>query len=400
MPGQATLTINDNQWNVWVASTISELTTGLSGRESIPAGTGMLFVLPVSQAVTVDTSQMLFAIDIIFIADGIVVGVASDIQPGYQVTEETPCDMFLEVNAGEAADVGVGDTLNLEITQEPGIDFSSIMFFAIPVAVLGFVSAIAGGVMKLAGGSSESKARSLPQTRKRKALPEKTSTGERGKPSRHNVQIGAWAERDRIGIWITDKRTGKTVAEWWDEDAQEMFEQGWFKPGDIRHQTITGRAFEESVLNYAESVGLLGKNDKYLPQTVRHGYYWTVVNKDTGEIVESFTPYTGSRRALRGGKAWASRHWPGDKSLVEVWEQPHRYSEKLKIAPLASETVAPPEGAVVPTEPRPCRGSGPASLEFLPDSPEFLAFTIDDIGYREKLDTAFQQAIARTRRGR
>jgi len=33
------------------------------------------------------------------------------------------------------------------------------------------------------------------------------------------------------GIWITDNRTGKTIAEWWDEDAREMFEQGFFKPG-------------------------------------------------------------------------------------------------------------------------------------------------------------------------
>lgn len=37
-------------------------------------------------------------------------------------------------------------------------------------------------------------------------------------------------------------------------------------------------------------------------------------------------------------------------------------------------------------------------LNFLPDSPEFLAYTLDDIGYREKIDTAFLSAIARSRR--
>jgi hypothetical protein len=42
----------------------------------------------------------------------------------------------------------------------------------------------------------------------------------------------------------------------------------------------------------------------------------------------------------------------------------------------------------------------PDELEFLPDSPEFLAYTIDDIGYRDKIDRAFQEAIERARRQR
>jgi hypothetical protein len=37
-------------------------------------------------------------------------------------------------------------------------------------------------------------------------------------------------------------------------------------------------------------------------------------------------------------------------------------------------------------------------LDYLPDSQEFLAYTIDDIGYREKIDRAFQEAIQRARR--
>jgi len=38
-------------------------------------------------------------------------------------------------------------------------------------------------------------------------------------------------------------------------------------------------------------------------------------------------------------------------------------------------------------------------LEFVADSPEYLAYTIEDIGYREKLDTAFETAIARAKGG-
>ncbi len=80
-------------------------------------------------------------------------------------------------------------------------------------------------------------------------------------PTRDDVSVNSWVERDRLGIWITDNRTDKTIAEWWDDNARRMFEQGFFKPGDVRHQEITGRAFEESVLDYAESVGILAKEN-------------------------------------------------------------------------------------------------------------------------------------------
>lgn len=53
--------------------------------------------------------------------------------------------------------------------------------------------------------------------------------------------------------------------------------------------------------------------------------------------------------------------------------------------------------AVIPTAPSP--PSPRAELEFVADSPEFLAFTIEDIGFREKLDTAFEMAIARAKGG-
>ncbi|GAJ12023.1 unnamed protein product, partial [marine sediment metagenome] len=137
MSGQAVISINENQWSVSLATTSTELTTGLSGVESIAAGTGMLFVLPERQAVTVDTSQMLFPIDIIFIKDDAVLSIAGDIPPGYLVTEETPCDMFLEVNAGEAALIEIGDAVDVTVIQEPGFDLSGVISFAIPLAVLG-----------------------------------------------------------------------------------------------------------------------------------------------------------------------------------------------------------------------------------------------------------------------
>ncbi|MDD5501229.1 MAG: hypothetical protein PHH57_06060, partial [Candidatus Omnitrophica bacterium] len=52
--------------------------------------------------------------------------------------------------------------------------------------------------------------------------------------------------------------------------------------------------------------------------------------------------------------------------------------------------------AVIPTEPRQ-RQSKANELEFLPDSPEFLAYTIDDIGYRDRIDSTFLSAIKRAK---
>ncbi len=52
--------------------------------------------------------------------------------------------------------------------------------------------------------------------------------------------------------------------------------------------------------------------------------------------------------------------------------------------------------AVIPT--KPSKTPTPKDdLEYLPDSPEFLTQTIDAIGYRGKLDNAFQEAIARAK---
>jgi len=90
-------------------------------------------------------------------------------------------------------------------------------------------------------------------------------------PTRDTVEIGTFQERDRLGIWITDKRTGKTIAEWWDENAREMFEDGFFKPGvPTRDIDKPSREFLESVLDYAESVGLIAAGrGEYMAQTVK-----------------------------------------------------------------------------------------------------------------------------------
>ncbi|GAH70935.1 unnamed protein product, partial [marine sediment metagenome] len=155
MPGTAVVTIGDNQWSVNVANTSSELIAGLSGVVSLAAGTGMLFVLPARQVATIQTEQMLFPLDIIFIKDDTVLSIAGNISPGYLVEEATPCDMFLEVNAGEAALVEVGDVVIITDYTIPATnDFGSIIVAILPLLVLGLVFGMLGGMMPSITGSS------------------------------------------------------------------------------------------------------------------------------------------------------------------------------------------------------------------------------------------------------
>ena len=70
----------------------------------------------------------------------------------------------------------------------------------------------------------------------------------RPKLTRDDVRVEVWEERDRLHIGIQDKETGEYVVSWWDDEAREMFEQGFFK---------RGRELRESVLRYAEEMGML-----------------------------------------------------------------------------------------------------------------------------------------------
>ncbi len=69
-------------------------------------------------------------------------------------------------------------------------------------------------------------------------------------PSRDDVRVELWEERDRLHIGIQDKETGAYYKSWWDDDARQMFEDGFFK---------RGAKLEESVLAYAEDMGILAK---------------------------------------------------------------------------------------------------------------------------------------------
>jgi len=281
MLGQAVVTLNDNQWNVWVASTYTELVTGLSGVPSIVSGTGMLFVLGAKRQVTVDTSQMNFPIDIIFISESLVVDVASNIQPGYLVTEETPCDMFLEVNAGEAEGVESGDTVSTVTIQQPGFDFSQIMSFAIPVAALGFVCAMAGGMAGLMGGSSHN------------------SLGHSSKPE--EATFPPEARKDPTfckHMWDLEKTLGRPFT-------KEEVTKRWENWKELRYRSKTE---EERRLTHELKYGTeeLPDRGKGLEEYHSSAYSWMITDPETGEILIK-EDYSTEDKAKTAAKAFALR---------------------------------------------------------------------------------------------
>ena len=69
----------------------------------------------------------------------------------------------------------------------------------------------------------------------------------KGVPKEDDVRVEVWDERDRLHIGIQDKKTGKYVVSWWDADARQMFDDGFFER----------RRLEASVLEYAKEHGLI-----------------------------------------------------------------------------------------------------------------------------------------------
>lgn len=102
-------------------------------------------------------------------------------------------------------------------------------------------------------------------------------TMSRNIPLASNIVVDVWAERDRLHIRarladeieVPDiygygkthkiKTSGRTIAEWWDEDAVAMFEDGFFKPGIIHRQLdqIASPELVESVRKYLVNVGMV-----------------------------------------------------------------------------------------------------------------------------------------------
>ncbi len=154
MAGTAVVTVGINQWEVSVASTPSELLSGLSGVVSIPANTGILFDMGSNQEyISVNMADMLFKLDIVFISGGgVVVGVLHGVAPGESVAFDAgngaSARYFMEVNEDEMDDVSVGDTVIIDIASTNGaLDINAIIGPLITVMIVGMMMKMMTGAM-------------------------------------------------------------------------------------------------------------------------------------------------------------------------------------------------------------------------------------------------------------
>jgi len=148
MTGQAVVKIGDKEWLTDVATLPWELSQGLGGLVEISPATGMLFDLSYEQTIDVTTTPMLFPLDIAFISDDLVITeVYQNVKPECLITSQFPARYFLEVNAGELADIEPGTSVSVEYLAVEGIipAESDIMSAIVPFVgflVMGTISII------------------------------------------------------------------------------------------------------------------------------------------------------------------------------------------------------------------------------------------------------------------
>jgi len=531
MSGQAIIIIRDKQWTVSIANTYTELVTGLSGAQSIPSGTGVLFDLGTDyKTIQIDMTRMLFALDIVFInSTHGVVGVMHNVQPNLrEVSFENNglpgARCFLEVNAGEAEGIEVGDNVNIQgYTQPAQLDITSIVNFMAIATIIVMMGRLAIRVLEgpmgrpvLYGPRGE---RLLPQTQdkeKPEAPPEAkiwylgewweeeystaecivyrsadgkkrlyvywdgtkevkpapSGEGERPQVSTKVIPMGTCYEdawrfliREEEGYLIhgTVSSDGKRIGHaWvetltgyiWEPETKKFYTPEAFQksvnPVEEQRYTVEQATImasrthnlgpwteEERHFLKEKSSGL--KPSEYLPQVS------VATRLDGLQVVKAYKEISrhGEDKISVSLQAWAifprgrrphfiSMYRSGDEYVIqplyahiEEWVRvpvekvkawikslPVRHFEPMAVVPelreeaerLAREVDEPmdivslpsrkPQAKVIPVGKQPRRET---DLEYLADSPEFLAQTIEAIGYRNKLDTTFQEAIARAK---
>lgn len=119
VPGTAT--IGSTQIMVDIAKTTITRARGLSGRQSLPDGTGMAFLFPFHGKHAIWMPDMHFSIDIIWVSDGTIVDIAPHVpplqagQPTRTWSPRLPANVVVEVPAGfvEKYGIKIGDPVTV-----------------------------------------------------------------------------------------------------------------------------------------------------------------------------------------------------------------------------------------------------------------------------------------------
>lgn len=116
------LIVSGHQLLVEIRRTSPEKALGLSGRESLPQNTGMLFVFDPPEKTGFWMKDMLFDLDIVWIKAGRIIQIDTGVkapqnqrQTPQSVFPPEPIDYVLELNSGAALELGlkVGDPVEL-----------------------------------------------------------------------------------------------------------------------------------------------------------------------------------------------------------------------------------------------------------------------------------------------
>ena len=118
------------------------------------------------------------------------------------------------------------------------------------------------------------------------------------RPTRDDVRVEVWEERDRLHIGIQDKETDKYYFDWWDDEARIMFVHGFFKRGP---------KLGESVLDYAEEIGILAKESS----KVKANYYYCDNTRlhSNNEVIQIKTEEENPKCPYCGAVMTYGRYW-------------------------------------------------------------------------------------------
>ncbi len=443
MPGQAIVTIRGKQWQVDIADTPWELVQGLAGLPEISPLTGMLFDTGLTQIIRVTTAPMLFPIDIAFLSGTLVVTeVYHNVEPGYLVTSTVPARYFLEVNAGELEGIDSGDRAFIEFLPAPLMMPAETNWMAAMVRFMGF-AIMAVFVVMIA-----------------RAFVKAAMAPPKRKPVLHDPQHEriAYELLENPEFWLNVYRIKDLTGLSLDEAFRVMFvlrDQGFLAKARAFYEEMRypPRAALENIEAIEEAIGG-GKS--LMPQVepvenediglpipfARAGVDWARWETTLAEkmVAVEVTGVRGLTRAqledaFAQSTAWVPYLAPGQRLPFAAAARRHIWwlatidakSVEVHVAGIRGLTGTQMEGvfvnsvavmdvgpgiavhahatakpkttskrpAVIPVEPRPRRPR--EELEFLPDSPEVIAQTIDAIGYREQIDTAFVEAIKRAK---
>ncbi|MDD5701277.1 MAG: DUF192 domain-containing protein [Dehalococcoidales bacterium] len=333
MLGEALVSIKDKQWNVSVAASTADLSQGLGGLTTLAAQTGELFDLGLPQIIRVTTVPMLLALDIAFLSE------------------------------------------NLEVTEvyhdiQPGYLVTSMQ------------------------------------------------------PARYFLEVNAGELEgiipgDPVTLNLITPPTIDGGTDW----VSTLVEVAGFTVAAILLAVIV-RDILKNVIETPQKLDLLpqtGSKGKYILKMDRMGNILITHNRYPGKDV--FLQFESDKEIAlellrRGERKDLEAGWPVEIAdnqprasiLDELWECKNRDCESTGHTVHKRDSGTPDKGPVhvhsrissdkSSSSSRNNPNSGrfyEGNLDYLPDSQEFLAYTIEDIGYREKIDDAFLKAIKRAR---